>query len=270
MPKFTVGSVPYVNAIPLVAKFELEADAEVRVIYDVPSRLPALMESGEADAILVSSVDALRNAERRMVDRVCIGSDGPVKSVRLFSKVPPAEIASLALDQSSMTSNRLAQIILSERYGAHPRTEPCPPDQATMLAGHDACVLIGDIGMLASSESLHVLDLGEEFTDMTGKPFVWAGWIGKDRLTHELADHLRGAAEFFPVGLGHAQAPGDLEKLVSLTQLRSGWSDQMIRDYYLDVMLYRMDERAVAGLRDFRSHLLSEGFDDCRHFPALV
>ena len=270
MPQFTVGSVPYVNAIPLVAKFETEQDPPVRVIYAVPSKLPELLESGEADAILVSSVDALRHPGRRMVDGVCIGSNGPVKSVRLFSKVPFEQIQSLALDQSSMTSNRLAQVVLKERHGISPWAEPELPNQAEMLAKHDACVLIGDIGMLASTEGLHVLDLGEAFTSLTGLPFVWAAWIGGKGLTAELADDLRIAARYMPVGQGRENGTGDLAELVALTKAKSGWTEVMIRDYYLNVMVYSMDRRALDGYRRFRSLLLRDGFRDCRHFPKLI
>lgn len=270
MPQFTVGSVPYVNAIPLVARFELEPDPPVRVIYAVPSQLPQLLESGEAQAILVSSVDALRHAGRRMVHGASVGSNGAVKSVRLFSKVPPAEIRSLALDQSSMTSNRLALAILSATYDAHPASQPELPDQEAMLGQYDACVLIGDIGMLAKTEGLYVLDLGDEFANLTHKPFVWAAWIGGDSLISDLADHLRAAARFYPVGQGHDAAPGNFQDLVTLTRERSGWTDEMIRDYYLETMVYRMDESSLEGYRMFQSLLLDHGFSDCRYFPELV
>lgn len=268
MPQFTVGSVPYVNAIPLVAAFELDPDPPVRVIYEVPSKLPALLESGDADAILVSSVDGLLHPGRRLVDGICVGSQGRVKSVRLFSRVLPAEIRRLALDQSSMTSNRLAQIVLSEQYGAHPIAHAESPNQAEMLAAYDACVLIGDVGMLAPTEGLHVLDLGQEFTAVTGKPFVWAAWIGGDRLTPELAEVLRKAGREFAVGKG--SPPSDLAPLIDLTKDRSGWSEAMIRDYYLDVMVYRMDEPVLEGYRAFQQLLLKHGFEDCRHFPELL
>ncbi|HZH99349.1 MAG TPA: menaquinone biosynthesis protein [Fimbriimonadaceae bacterium] len=256
---YTVGCVPYVNAIPLVHAFEVLGDSSpVRVVYDVPSKLPALLESGEADAILVSSVDALRNPGRRMADGVCIGSFGPVKSVRLLSRLPFQSIKSLALDQSSMTSNRLAQILLREHFGVQPETRHEPPDLHQMLSSADACVLIGDIGMQASGEGLHVLDLGQAWTNLTGKPFVWAAWIGEERLTPELAHHLQEAAT----------QPGP--SLLDCAQRRSGWELGVLNDYLLSTMRYEMNAQMVEGLREFRDRLLSSGFEDCHHFPTLV
>lgn len=256
--KYVVGSVPYVNAIPLTLAFEAE-DSPVKVIYEVPSRLPFLLESGEAQAILVSSVDALRHPDRNMAAGVCIGSNGPVESVRLFSKVPFRGIETLALDASSMTSNRLAQVLLYELHHIRPRTITMAPDLDAMLTRADACVLIGDIGMTAPSDDLIVLDLGEAWTDYTGKPFVWAAWIGGKDLTPELADLLREGAE-----------GADMERCIDLASKRPGWKRQMAEHYFRQTMMYKMGFAQIDGLREFAKLLHKNGFSDCTYFPELV
>jgi chorismate dehydratase len=293
MSVYTVGSVPYVNAIPLTYRLE----PHVHVLYAVPSQLPALLEGGDADAILVSSVDALRTPGRRLAMGTCIGSDGPVKSVRLFSKVAPGAIRTLALDASSMTSNRLAQIILAEAYEVSDLTVITrPPNLESMLEEADACVLIGDIGMTTDGGDLYVLDLGEEWKHLTGKPFVWAAWIGGERLTPELACLLATAAQESHVGRDRGRGTvGDFvsrllmprlhmevedgieervgperDRLIAHTVERSGWTEEMVRDYYMNVMVYDLDEEMLEGLREFQRRLLANGFEDARHFPGLV
>lgn len=151
----------------------------VEVVYDVPSRLPALLDSGEVDAILVSSIEYLRRDDLVIAAEVGIMSNGPVASVRMLSKVPLEEIKTLALDESSMTSNMLAQIILAER-GVRPALVTMEPDQAAMLAACDACVLIGDKGLEADGTGLVDVDLGAAWTELTGEPFVWALWLAKE------------------------------------------------------------------------------------------
>ena len=191
---YTIGSVPYVNARPLVRYFEEEPGRfPVEVRYDVPSRLPAMLDRREADAVMASSIESLLTPGRRIAGGLCIASRGPVLSVRLFSKPPIGEIRTLALDQSSLTSNSLAKVVLWERYGVRPDASPEPPVLSDMLANYDACVLIGDIGMRTDGSGLHVIDLGEEWTELTGLPFVWAAWIGGDRLDEELSGYLRAA-----------------------------------------------------------------------------
>lgn len=273
MTRYTVGCVPYVNAIPLVEMFEeMGAASPVRVVYDVPSRLPALLESGEAHAILVSSVDALRTPGRKMAAGVCIGSRDAVKSVRLFSKVPFAEIRTLALDKSSMTSNRLIQILLSERYGVKPTTVELTPDLNAMLEEADACLLIGDIGMMSDGSGLHVLDLGTEWTALTGKPFVWAAWIGEDGVTPDLAWWLNRAAAC--AGSQQNAEPEYIWRnrraMVARAMAKANWPEETARDYFENVMAYRMDDTMLEGLREYQARLLANGFEDAKHFPEIV
>lgn len=270
---FTVGCVPYVNAIPLVEMFEEMGPASpVKVIYRVPSELPALLESGEAQAILVSSVDSLRTPNRRMAEGVCIGSKQQVKSVRLFSKIPFGNIKSLALDASSMTSNRLAQIILKESFGVAPQTKTQKPDLAEMLGESDACVLIGDIGMMSDGSGLHVLDLGEAWSKLTGKPFVWAAWIGNDDLSPDLVWWLQRAAAC--AGNSQDGEPyyiwKNRESMVARAMSQANWPEATAKDYFENVMVYRMDSSMVEGLREFQVRLKANGFDDAIHFPELV
>lgn len=175
--RFRVGCVPYVNARPLVACFD-QPNEFVEVVYDVPSRLPALLDSGEVDAILVSSIEYLRRDDLVIAADVGIMSNGPVASVRMLSKVPLEEITTLALDESSMTSNMLAQVILAER-GVRPSLVTMAPDQSLMLERCDACVLIGDKGLEADGTGLVDVDLGQAWTEMTGEPFVWALWLSR-------------------------------------------------------------------------------------------
>ncbi|MES1227144.1 MAG: MqnA/MqnD/SBP family protein, partial [Armatimonadota bacterium] len=151
-----VGSVPYVNAAPLV--WDL-ASRDIEVVYDVPSRLPALLEGRAVSAVLVSSIYALVNPGLRMVGGVGICSDGPVTSVKIFSRVPLHAVQSVALDASSMTSNRLALEVL-RHHGASAVTQTLPPDLSSMLEICDACVLIGDIGMASHMPRIREYDLG--------------------------------------------------------------------------------------------------------------
>lgn len=271
---YTVASVPYINAIPLTDAMAHWPD-EIQVFYDVPSKLPAYLETGEAEAVLVSSIDGLRHPGRQLAAGVCIGSDGPVRSVRLFSKVPPSEIRRLAFDASSMTSNRLAEIVLKDGYGACPDVVICPPDLDGMLAEADACVLIGDIGMRTEGAGLWILDLGEEWTRLTGLPFLWAGWIGNGAMTPELVDLLLRAREASDLGkvTDEVTRPmlSEVEwRVIDLAASRSHFPRELVREYYRDIMVYDIDARMMEGYREFQRRLLAMGHVECRHFPALI
>ena len=257
-----IGSVRYVNAKPLISRFETEgAESGVELIEDVPSRLPALLEAGEVEAILVSSAYALTEPGRRIAEGCVIATYGAAQSVRLFSQVPLSEIRSLALDASSLTSNLLCRLVLDARYGARPEFETMPADLGRMLAGHDAALIMGDAGMLASHSALIEADLGLEWTEMTGLPFVWAVWAGDERLSSSLVGSLVSARDW-----GLLRLP----EIVSACERLPGWGDGVARRYLSETMHYRMGEGDLAGLRLFREMVSERGWCSAGGFPELV
>lgn len=239
-----VGCVPYLNAYPLVARTTLD------VHYAVPTELPPLLANREVAAILVSSIVGLRTPSARVVKGACVGSFGPVHSVRLFSKVPLHKIRSLALDQSSMTSNTLAQILLKELHGIQPVAIAEPPELSKMLSKHDAALLIGDNGMRADGTGLHIMDLGDAWTNWTGLPFVWAMWLGGQDLTPEIADHLV---------IARKQAVANLDEVVPEAVERFGFTEEVTRHYLSKTMTYDFDARHEAALRVFGEFALAHG-----------
>jgi len=290
---YTVGSVPYLNARPLVRYLhDPSCRLPVKVVYDVPSKLPALLETGEADAVLASSIEALNTPGRKVAGGLCIASNGAVLSVRLFSKVPPKQIRSLALDQSSLTSNALAKIVLAERYGAEPTGTARPPDLKEMLAEHDACILIGDIGMRTDGAGLQVLDLGEEWKKLTGLPFVWALWIGTENLTPELAGMLNVARVMSFLGAPSSSSPAERQKALikkllgpfefdaqiaaqranqlAAISAETGWSVDQVRRYLCETIIFDLGEKELEGLARFQEMIQKHCFAEAKHFPEIV
>lgn len=253
-----VGSVPFVNASPLV---EGLADSGVEVVFAMPSQLPAKLDTGEVAAVLASSFDALTTPNRRVAWGVCIGSFGPADSVRLFSRVPFEQIKCLALDSSSLTSNSLAQILLAELYGVRPETGIAEPDLQKMLTDFDAGILIGDRGMVASAEGLQVLDLGEAWTQMSGLPFVWALWIGEEELDHELTAKLIAAHEIWLQNRSW--------RIPEIAK-QAGWSDMQTARYLEQTMRYPFGENEWRGLMRFRDLLVKHGFATETLTPTVV
>jgi len=256
---FRVGCVPYINARPLVRLFQ--DTRAVEVVYDVPSKLPALLDSGEVQAVLASAFDAISTPDRAVAEGVSVGSFGPIESVRLFSKVPFAEIETLALDASSLTSNALATGILAEVYSVHPRISSAVPDLDQMLSSCDAAVIIGDKGMAAHGDSLNILDLGEAWTQLTSLPFVWAMWIGRKDLSAELVTLLNEAARW---GEQHS------ELIAQESAAETGIDYDSCLHYLKDVMDHRLTDHQLAGLKAYRDLLLRHGLLKTELFPTII
>jgi chorismate dehydratase len=240
-----IGSVPYLNAKPLIAWFQTPEGKRsgVEVVYDVPSRLARMVEAGEVGCAMVSSVELFRHADWRAVPGIAIASTGKVLSVRLFSKVPVDRIRSLALDTSSLTSSALVQVLFARWWYATPRYIPAAPNLEAMLQQADAALLIGDKGMIACSEGLFVVDLGEEWYRWTGLPFVWALWLGRaENITPPLVDCLHRAREW---GLAH------LESIVQQEATRLNIDESLVRHYLCDIMQYAMTDAHEQALNRF-------------------
>lgn len=256
----TIGAVPYLNARPLVRSLE-DPVSGVRVIYDVPSRLPAMLDESRADAVLVSSIEALTRPNARIAPGVSISSLGEVLSVRLFSKVPPQEIRAVGLDASSMTSNLLAEIVLAEVYGIRPATSLSDSEPASTLRHCDAALLIGDCGMRTSAQGLYVIDLGAAWASMTGLPFVWALWVGGDRLDEDLAGCLVEARRRGEAGLDEIIAE----------EVDSGrWERSLCERYLREVMDYGLSEGHLEGLRLFGELATNLGTVEAVQWPSIL
>ncbi|GIV16801.1 MAG: hypothetical protein KatS3mg022_2236 [Armatimonadota bacterium] len=130
-----IGSVPYLNAKPLVSWFHTPEgeDRGIEVVYDVPSRLAQMVETGKVACAMVSSIEFFRRPHWQAVPHIAIASTGRVLSVRLFSRVPLDRVRSVALDTGSLTSSALVQVLFARWWQAKPEYISAAPDLEAML-----------------------------------------------------------------------------------------------------------------------------------------
>jgi chorismate dehydratase len=195
-PPIRLGAVDYLNARPLVYGLELRTGL-FRVRYDVPSKCAALLHEGSIDVGMIPSIEYLRGQiAYRIVPDCAIVSEGRVASVALFTTKPVEQLRSIAADISSRTSNGLLRILCYEAFGVDPEFVPMPPRIDEMLTRCEAALLIGDPALYLdhAGRGLRKVDLGEQWTDLTGLPFVWAFWAGREGVLSGAAiDALREA-----------------------------------------------------------------------------
>ena len=175
-----LGAVGYLNARPLTWALD-RAPERWQMRYDVPSVCGALLHSGDIDLGLIPSIDFLQSPDYRFVPGVGICSRGPVRSVALYTRMPVNRIRHIALDTSSHTSVALVKVLCRHRFGINPEFVMHGPQLEAMTRNHDAGLLIGDPALEADHGALGLnkIDLGEEWTAMTGLPFVYAAWTGR-------------------------------------------------------------------------------------------
>lgn len=190
-PPIRVGAVSYLNSKPLIEDLEGLAD-NAELMLDYPSLLADDLAAGRIDVGLIPSIEVLRSSNYEVISNACVATQGPVLSVKLYSRVPLGKIRRLALDMGSRTSATLVRILLAEQYGVVPEVEPLPIDQTIEATTADAILLIGDRAIhTPSTKFVATWDLGEEWFRWTGLPFVFAMWaVRRDQETGSLETSL--------------------------------------------------------------------------------
>jgi predicted solute-binding protein len=187
---FRVGSVPYLNAAPLVRGIEDE------IVLAPPSKLAAMLQNNELDAGLVSITEVLLNDRSDILDGMAIASLGEVQSVFLAHRRPLEEMTEVLCDTASLTSVNLLRVLLAER-GLHPLFSPLPDSGAAAAA--DFVLLIGDpaLDFIRAPHEHEIMDLGTAWSELTRLPFVYAVWALRRGVENNvLRGQLREARDF--------------------------------------------------------------------------
>jgi chorismate dehydratase len=243
-----IGAVNYLNTKPLVYGLEQLAPA-ANVVYQLPSRLADALATGSLDVALIPSIELLGNARYKVVSDACIGCQGPVLSVKLFSRTPIDQICSLALDEGSRTSIALIQILLDQQYNLQPELKLLPIGASLEDVSSDAVLLIGDRAIHSPAGSFQaVWDLGDQWQRWTGLPFVFALWAARVEtplpgIEQALAS-ARDAGEAHLAEIAEAEAPA-----LGLTQ-------PQCLDYLCNNLNFHLGPQQQQGLQLF--HELSE------------
>ncbi len=212
--------------------------------FDIPADCARRLAANQADIGIVPSA-VLPELGLEIIRGAGIAARGAVRSILLVSKVPIRSIRKLALDASSRTSVVLARIVLRDAYGITPECITMRPDLPTMLEAADAGLVIGDPALrIDPRQAPHIaLDLGEEWTRMTGLPMVFAVWAGrKEVVTPDVVQAFRDSARF---GLEH------IEDIVVCESEPRGFSREFVREYFARYIVNELTAREYEGLEQF-------------------
>jgi chorismate dehydratase len=194
---FRVGSVRYLNAVPLTRGLEEE------VVFATPSKLAQMLQRDELDAALVSVTEVLFNNRYDILDGIAIASLGEVKSVLLAHRKPLEEVKEVFCDTASLTSVQLLRVLLAER-GLEPEFKPLASYDISKLP--DYALLIGDpaIDLSRAPHEHELWDLGAVWYERTKLPFVYAVWALRRGIPNSvLRQQLREARDFGMDTLDH-------------------------------------------------------------------
>ncbi|TET35154.1 MAG: hypothetical protein E3J72_11670 [Planctomycetota bacterium] len=244
-----IGCVPYMNARPLIYGLEELQNVELR--YATPRVLSRMLEDGEVDIAMLSSITLFQNPGYSFVSDAVIASRGPVRSILLITNKPLGEVERVGLDWNSLTSAGLLRIILASKYGLSPVFGPYDPEKPGAGDAYDAVLVIGDNALTAEPQGGAVLDLGAEWFGLTGLPFVYACWIAKNRgNVGEIERVLAGARE---------KGLENIEEIIKTSSAESGLPEEIVRTYFEKNVHFTLTAEELSGLNRFGRYLFDMG-----------
>lgn len=183
MDKISVGAVSYLNTRPLLYGWETSGLAGMAdVVEDYPARIASMLSAGTIDVGLVPVAALHRIPDPHIITDYCIGTEGEVASVAIFSELPLEQVDTILLDYQSRTSVTLARLLMADYWKKDVRFEHAPADFRSRIHGATAGVVIGDRALEQRQLSPYVYDLGSAWRDHTGLPFVFAAWVANKQL----------------------------------------------------------------------------------------
>lgn len=210
----------------------------IALIEEYPSKIASMLIDGSIDVGLAPVAVIPRMQEWHIVSDYCIGAEGNVASVCLFSDVPVEKIEKILLDYQSRTSVNLCKILLRDHWKINPVIEEAGENYIAEIKGTTGGVVIGDRALRQRNISTYAYDLAGGWKQLTGLPFVFAAWIANKKLPDDFTE-LFDAAN----GVGVKQ----IEEVIK----ENDFALYDLQKYYSENISYSLTEPKKTGMFRF-------------------
>ncbi|MBK8952843.1 MAG: menaquinone biosynthesis protein [Chitinophagaceae bacterium] len=240
MQKIRVGIVNYLNTKPLIYGLKRPPISElIELKGNYPSKVAEMLINGDVDVALVPVAVLHQLPEYHIVGNYCIGTEGEIATVALFSEVPMEEIEKVYLDYQSRSSVALLKYLMKEYWGIKPLLIPAENDDyRSLIKGTTAGLVIGDRAFEQRKISTFIYDLGSEWKKITGLPFVFAAWVS-----------IRQLPDGFIRLFDEANESG--QQIIDEIAEENPYQLFDLRKYYTLHLSYKLDDQKRKGMTKF-------------------
>jgi len=199
--KIKISAVSYTNTKPFLYGLQhTDIINKIDLSLDIPADCAQKLIDNKVDIGLIPVAAALNIPDWQIVSDYCIGANGAVNSVFIFSNCEIQDIKTLQLDPESRSSNNLACVLLKNYWELDPELVSKANNYSISTDKNTAFVQIGDRTFGKTGNYPYIYDLAEEWKNFTGLPFVFAAWIANKTISEEFITEFNKSLKY---GLDH-------------------------------------------------------------------
>lgn len=267
--RIRIAAISFLNPAPLMWDFEHPPLAEelanrYQLDWMLPSECADRLATGQAELGLIPIAALARHPQLGILPGCTIASKKRVRSLLLVHRASQSlrDLRSVAADTASRTTVTYARILFHKWGNPTVPFLPMRADLDTMLEQADAAVVIGDPALMLleeqvnrrerTGEELVYHDLAEEWTTLSGLPFVSAVWATAPGLASD------------PQLIADVLASRD-HGLRQIDALAEEWSRRVnlsaagIASYLTANIHYTLDEECLEGMKLFYREAAATG-----------
>ncbi len=197
MDKIKISAVSYLNSKPFIyGLHHSEIINGIDLQLDIPSVCAQKLLDGKVDIGLIPVAVIPKLNPNYIISDYCIGADGKVASVILYSTVELNEIKTVLLDYQSQTSVKLVKILAEHFWKINPEWSTTTENFENTISGTTAAVIIGDRTFGLENKYAYTYDLAEEWQKFTQLPFVFACWVANKKVPDEFIAEFNKSLKF--------------------------------------------------------------------------
>ncbi|MBI5167802.1 MAG: menaquinone biosynthesis protein [candidate division NC10 bacterium] len=259
-----LGRVCYINCEPVYYGIEKGVvPAYCQILDGTPAELNEMLKRGELDLSVVSSIEYARHhQDYLLLPELAIAANGPVGSVLFFSRVPINRLQGqkVLLTKSSLTSIYLIKILLGKAHNVSPiyLHDEVVPER---LAQEDiqGVLLIGDEALRTRARGRfpYVLDLGADWKELTGLPFIFALWAVREEYYRKNKRAVKALHQSLLASKAYSLA--HLDEICDAVYDRVGMRKEDCYDYLHHNLSFDLTERHLEGFLCFLTMVETQG-----------
>ncbi len=240
--KIKISVVKYTNTLPF--RFGLtnsqENDRLWSLQFDTPADCASQLLNDSVDIGLVPVAILPLVKEPQIISNYCLACNGKVDTVKLYSRVPLDKITTVLLDYQSRTSVNLVQILAKFYWKINPEFKNATEGFEDNIQCQTAALIIGDRCFSHNGNYQYEFDLGEQWLQFTGLPFVFALWVANKKIQEPILVAFENALSY-----GLRQLP-----LAISQQIQEDMRDK-ITSYLTRNIVFQYDRKMEQSFRHF-------------------